>query len=471
MAPPRLLSYSPAKTDLSHSRKDPALPVILEFRSPSSAVIAAPVPRFARGLVWIVASLFGAVVLATGLIKVDQEVTAQGETISKLPTLVVQPFDTSIVRSIDVHVGETVHAGQVLGRLDPTLAAADLGALTAQVASLQALVTRLQAEALNKPFAYSGTDPNLALQEAIYTERRADYNYQLQSYNQTIDELKSEISRAQSDAAGFSERVKIAATVQSMRQQLEELNAGSKLGLLEAVDNRAEMQRNYMNAVQTAQAAQHNLAAEVAARDGYVQSWHADVSQKLSDALSKLSDAREELRKAELHHKLIVLQADRDAIVLTVAKVSVGSVVQTGDQIFTLMPIGAPLEIEANIPGDQAGYVHVGDPVAIKFATFPFTRYGLAHGTLRVVSANSYTSQNMQQNQASDLPLPPGETEPYYSARVTVDQVDLHGTPEGMHLVPGMPVEADIKVGQRTVLQYLLQRILPIAHDAMHEPG
>ena len=88
--------------------------------------------------------------------------------VSKDPTIVVQPLETSIVRSIDVHEGEAVHAGQVLARLDPTFAAADLGASAAQVASLQAQVARMQAEVEDKPFAYTGLDPNLALQAAIY---------------------------------------------------------------------------------------------------------------------------------------------------------------------------------------------------------------------------------------------------------------------------------------------------------------
>ena len=92
--------------------------------------------------------------------------------------MVVQPLETSIVRSIDVHEGEAVHAGQVLARLDPTFAAADLGAQAAQVASLRPQVARMQAEVDDKPFTYSGLDPNLALQAAIYAQRKAEYRLQ-----------------------------------------------------------------------------------------------------------------------------------------------------------------------------------------------------------------------------------------------------------------------------------------------------
>src|SRR6202012_5972723 len=120
--------------------------------------------------VWIITALFAAIILAAATIKVDQVVASQGELIARLPTLVVQPFDTSIVRSIEIRVGEKVRAGQVLGRLNPTFASADLTALTAQVAYLQALVARLSAEASDKPFKTTDadTDKDVALQNAIY---------------------------------------------------------------------------------------------------------------------------------------------------------------------------------------------------------------------------------------------------------------------------------------------------------------
>ncbi len=468
---PLLLPRSSKGTDLVE-RDDPALPVLLEFQSPSTAVLSAPIPRMARGVVWIISALFASILLAIGLIKVDRVVSARGEVVSKSPVLVVQPLETAIVREINVHVGERVQAGQVLARLDPTFAAADLGALAAQVSSLQAEVDREQAEAQGKPFTYTGLNPDLSLQAAIFAQRQAEYNYKLQNYAEKIDELVAEIKRSNSDAQGFQDRLDVAKNVEGMRRQLEKLQVGSKLETLAAMDNRAEMQRNLENAQQTAQAAAGELAAMIAERDGYVQTWHADVLQKLSDATGKLSDARQQLEKAQLRRQLVVLRADRDATVLTVAKASVGSVLQSGEQFITLMPTDAPLEVEADISGNDDGYVRLGDPVAIKFDTFSFSRYGMAYGTLRVVSPNSFSAQDQQRQgeAAGPVPVPANDLEPYYRARITIDRVALRGVPDGFTLIPGMPVTADIKVGKQTVLQFLLMRVIPVARNAMHEP-
>src|SRR5208283_815430 len=154
-----------ASTSLVPTREDRAvMPAILEFQSPSAAIVTAPIPASARGVVWMITAMFASCVVAMGLIPIDRVVTATGKVISQAATLVVQPLETSIVRSIDVKEGQVVRAGDILARLDPTFAAADVGALAAQVASLQAEVSRLQAEVDGRPFTYTGTDPNLSLQ-------------------------------------------------------------------------------------------------------------------------------------------------------------------------------------------------------------------------------------------------------------------------------------------------------------------
>ena len=131
---------------------DPTLPAILEFQRPSTAIVNAPIPRSARLVSWLIASMVIALIAAAGLISVDRVVTAQGVVVSQSPTILVQPLETAIVRSIEVKEGQQVRAGEVLAKLDPTFAAADLGSLTAQVSSLSAEVARLQAEAGEQTF-------------------------------------------------------------------------------------------------------------------------------------------------------------------------------------------------------------------------------------------------------------------------------------------------------------------------------
>jgi hemolysin D len=451
-------------------RLDPTLPAILEYQSPSSAIINLPMPRIARRLTLTFSTMIGVMLIASGLIKVDRVVTAQGIVVAKTSTTVVQPLEAAIVRSIDVAPGDVVHAGQILARLDPTFAAADMGALVAQVSALQAQVSRMQAEMENRPFTYSGLDPNMAFQAAIYSQRQAEFNFKLENYQQKMDSLSATLARSRSDMATYGDRLAYAKSLETMRLQLEHMNVGSKINTLSAMDSRAEMAGNLASAQQQAQGAQRDLAAMVAERNGYIQSWHTDVEEKLTDALSKLSDARESLNKARLRNQLVEFRAEQDGTVMSVAKVSVGSVLKAGDQLMTVVPTNAPLEIEANIAGKDDGHVHVGDTVDIKFDTFPYSQYGMAHGIVRIVSPDSFTAQDEQRNPTGSAPLSPQQGGVFYRSRITLDQIDLHGTPAGFHLVPGMPITADVRVGKQTVLRYMLGRTVPLATEAMREP-
>ena len=449
---------------------DPTLPAILEFQWPSTAVVNAPTPRSARNITWLIASMFVALIVLMAVIPIDQVVTTRGIVVSQARTILVQPLDTAIVRSIDVHEGQQVSAGQLLAKLDPTFASADLAALDGQVSSLEAQVARLTAEAGNKPFPYSGIDANWLLQVAIYGHREAEFKSKIDNYAHRLDQLATAMSRAQSDAKGYRERLGVAQNIEHMREELQVAQAGSRLNTLLATDTRAEMARSLANAEQTGEAAKLEQAALAAERDAFVRGWQAEVSQQLADTKGKLSDAHELLSKAKLRRQLVELRSGQDAIVQSVAKVSVGSVLQSGQQLITLVPADAPLEIEANISGRENGYVHLRDTVVIKFDTFPYSQYGVAEGTVRIVSPSSFSPQDEARNPTSAVPGAQTTSEPFYRARISIDRVALHNVPEGFHIIPGMPVSADIKVGKRTVLRYLLGLMLPVAQEGMREP-
>ena len=448
---------------------DPTLPAILEFQRPSAAILNAPMPALARGITWIVTSMVVAMIVLSGAISVDQVVTSRGIVVSRTPTLLVQPLETAIVKSIDVSEGEWVKAGQILAHLDPTFTSADVGALTAQVTSLTAEVARLQAEAGNKPFLYSGSDPDWLLQESIFGHRQAEFQLKIENYKHKLDELNATIAKAQADILGYNKREEVAQNVEGIRKELEARQLGSRLNTLAATDARAEMERAAANAQDELQSAKRDKEALQSESDSFAQNWSADVSQKLSEAGRKLSDVREELNKANRRSSLVELKAEKDGIVQSLAKVSVGSVLQSGQPFITLVPSGAELEVETNIPGSEAGFAHDGDPVAIKFDTFPFSQYGMAEGVCaRSVPAASRSKRKCAIRRARRRSSARASLIIARAFRSTRSACTAR--PPGFRVTPGMPVTTDIKVGRRTILSYFLGRVLPIAREGLREP-
>jgi len=445
-----------------------ALPSLLEFHSPSAALAHTPILFGARKMTLIVCSLAAACFAAGGLIPIDKVVSASGRVVAVDATSVIQPLEAGIVRSVNVREGQVVHKGDLLARLDPTFASADASALESQVASLQAEVDRLQAEATGKTYKPADASPMALMQSAIFTQRQAERGFKMEGYAQKISSLQSQIQKAMGDVGAYRERVKVASELESKRMELEKLQVGSQINRLAATDSRLEVQRGLDGAIATVTQGARDIAAMQAERDGYDQNWRSQVIQDLTDQGRKLSDARENLSKAARRRQLVELRADQDSVVLNIAKVSTGSVLQSGEQLMSLTPLDAPLEVEVNVPGSESGFVHPGNPVTIKFEAFPSTQYGDAEGAVRFVSPDSFVSDPDQKQRGVQQQSQTGAA--FYRARIAIHEVKLHDTPPNFHVVPGMPVTADVKVGKRTVLSYLFSRVLPIAMDGMREP-
>ncbi len=463
---------------------NPVAPPLLDHESPSATLLALPVPLRSRYVVWCVATMFAAITVVACTFPIDHIVTSLGKVVAVEPTIVVQPLEESIVQSIDVKEGELVHKGDLLARLDPTFTENDAASTAQQAQSLKAQVDRLQAELDGRTYVSDGT-PASELEAMMYTQRQAEYTYKMLDYQQQIDSLKAKLDQAQSDTAAYAERLKITKVVESKRRQLEREQFGSQLDTLTAADSRAEMERKLEDARQAALGAKQDLDAKTSERDGYVQSWRNDTGTLLSQQQRTLFDMQDQATKNKLRRELVVLRADQDAIVLSIAPVSVGSVLQPSDQFFTLVPVDSPTEIETEENGSDAGYVSLADPVTIKFRTFPYFTYGVARGKVRSISPDSFNLSSGQGSSVTDTSSqapsaatgnqPLSRTEAaagtfFYRSRITIDQLLLHDLPAGFRVMPGMPVEADIKVGKRTVFQYLLSAVIPTISEGMHEP-
>jgi HlyD family secretion protein len=467
----RLLQRSPKATDPAAVAADEPMPLaLLEFQSPTAAIIATPMPAIARRItLWITLLVFALLFIAW-VMPVDEVVTATGELDSMAPTASIQAFTTSIVRQINVQPGQLVHKGDVLATLDPTYASADLTALTAQEQAYSAEVARLTAQESGKIYFGDPANPASALQISTYSQQQGQYNYTMQDYQEKIKELQTQIDGFNSQAAFYEERLGIATNVESMRKDLQKLQVGSRLDTLAATDDRLNMQSELASAQSSAAAAERDLAAQQAEMKSFDQQWKATVSQQLSDAINNLTQAEQGLAKAKLDDQLVVLTAPQDSIVQSVAATSTGSVLQSGSELMELVPVNAPLTVDVEVDGTNSGYIQVGDEAVIKFATLPFLHNGTAQGIVQSVSPSSFNPSAASPNSVSGPQLPGGPQDLYYKAYISLDVLNIHNTPDGFQLTPGMPLEADVKIGKRTILAFFTQRIMPVAYESFHEP-
>jgi HlyD family secretion protein len=396
--------------------------------------------------------------------RLDRVVTSSaGQLVTVEPAIVVQALDPSIIKTIDVQEGEHVTRNQLLATLDPTFAAADVSTATLQIASLEAQVARAEAELAHQDFAPPpGTAPEaayMALQQAYYVQRKGQFEAQLHAYDEQIAQNKAAVRKLRDDLAHYDDRVKISQEIESMRASLAASQFGSRLNLLTATDQRLEIMRNLDFDRNGLVESEHQLASTVANRDAFVQQWSGQVSQELVTARNALDSARQQLAKAAKHHDLVRLEAPDDAVVLKLAKLSVGSVLKEGDPFITLAPLRSPVEAEVHLAARDIGFVRPGDSAVLKLDAFSFVEHGTATGTVRWISEGAFS----QDDNGSTV-------EPYYKAPIALTEVNLKAIPDSFRLVPGMALTADIKVGTRSVFMYMLKGVIRGVNEAMREP-
>ena len=438
---------------------------VRQFQSESDAIREAPEPVSARIAVLALAAMVLACIGVTAFASVDRVVTSlSGKVVSTQAANVFQALDPSIIKSIDVREGDRVQAGQLLATLDPTFAAADVGQLKMQIAGLDAQIARAEAEQKGKPLVFPdnpGPDlaPYAALQKSLYAQRTAEFAAQIKSYDEKIKQAQATIDKYQGDEARYKEREKISQQIEEMRHSLLKSGAGSLLNLWIASDQRLELLRTMEFGHNSLIEAQHVLSSLMADRDAYVQKWFTDVSQELVTARNARDLAATQLVKATKHQDLVRLTAPEPAVVLSLSKLSVGSVLKEGDPLLTLMPLRAPMEAEVHLSPRDIGFVRAGDHCALKIDAFNFFEHGTAEGQLEWISEGAFTTDD------DGKPV-----DAFYKARVRVDAIHFIGVPDTFRLIPGMTLTADIHVGTRSVLAYLFGGFFRGMGESMREP-
>jgi hemolysin D len=451
---------------------------ILEFQSPTLTLIAAPAPFTARMTLWLIGSLVLLSMVLFATVPVDRTVATIGVVLAQSPNVIVQPLETAIVRRILVKEGQTVKKGEVLAELDPTFARSDATSTVAQLGSLRAQVDRMKAELADKPYLSDGS-PYGQMEEQAYLQRKTQLMLTMQDYDERIKSLQAKVDQAKNDIAGYGRRLEVATKVEGIRKDLEKYQVGSTLNTLTAKDQREEMQRAVIDAQAQLDGAQKDLASMIAQRDAAKHQWYVDTQTQESQQERLLSDMQGQATKNVLRSDLVTLKAEADSIVLSVARVAPGTVLQSGVELMTTVPVDAKLQVSAPIDGADAGFVAVGDKVAIKFDTLPYFRYGYAEGHIERLSSDSFVDPTSgQTNPTSQSPTISTQapqnigTVPvyYYHASISIDRLQLKHPPESFRIMPGMPIEADILVGQRSIMDYMFDRYLPFLAQGMREP-
>ena len=322
--------------------------------------------------------------------------------------------------------------------------------------SLKAAQARLKAEAQGSASVFFEEDIGISIQmleKNAFDERQARMRSEQAALQQQINQRQAELKEAQARSQSLSNELNIAKQQASMVEGLVKKGAASQMELLEAQSRTERLNTQFRDVVNT-------IPRLISAQ--------AEYAARINESQSRFkSDARTELNQvsAEINRILAGIKADSDRVSRTEVRApstgfvnrlmfnTIGGVVKPGEAVLEITPSEGPLAVEARVRPDDRASLRTGLSTRIMLGAYDYTVYGALLGEVVEVSSDTLPDENGQR---------------YY--RVVVQTKPAQGPLSEEVILPGMTASADVIVGQRSVLSYVLSPLLRFSTRAMREP-
>ena len=447
----------------------------MDSKAVSKIVLPSPGAGYAATEPWIRAGnrvLVGLVAgsLLFGFVSISGAVVATGVVNVESNYKTVQHLDGGIVAKILVRNGDRVAEGEVVVRLDDTQVRSNHAVAVAKMNDFLVQQARLEAErdgtaemVLPGEVLARKSDPGLA---KIISAQQTLFRARATAHRGELDVLRQRIEQASNDAAGMEKSL--------AAKQKEAAISRSELASLKPLFDKGFANLQRFLPVQRDNA---RIEGEV----GRMTSDLAKVQSSVSEARLKLAQSDkdytqsvlDELRKvqaslAEVTEQRIALEdklrrvdirAPRSGLVHALATHTEGGVLQAGSPVMQIIPEGERMIVDAQLQPQDIDKVRKGHAAYVRFPAFNAKSTPRLEAVVINVSAAQLTeNQTPGQSQA-----PSSQNKSYFTAQVSLNEGELAKLPKGHALVPGMPAEVYIELGDRSMLSYFVKPLM----DAM----
>jgi HlyD family secretion protein len=396
---------------------------------------------------------------------IDGAVIAPGVVQASGRNQLVEHLEGGIVATINVAEGDAVRAGQVLMTLDALRLAADRNRVAVTLVGAQAQLARAQAERAGSDTVdfspdllatarASGVEDDLEQQRAEFANRLSRHAAELAAIDQRKRAAEEEI-----------EGLLIQKTAQERKLAVLRDELDGKAGLL----SKGLVSKAQVNELKRAEADTMGTLGTVTANIGERRSTIAELAEQragmearrreaasaeINEVRTRIGDLVEQLRTRDDMLARSEIRAPADGIVVKLAKNTVGSVIKPGEPVLELLPTSGKLLIDARVSPRDVDAIRIGQEASLRLVALN------ARTTPQIDARVNYVS--------ADRIIDPGAPEPYYTARLEITGTLPPEIGPGQ-IQPGMPVDAYIKTGERTFLQYLARPIQDSFSKAFRE--
>ncbi len=458
----KLPPYGQSDTEASQARAADFAPALLRIQQNPPAPLAGMLLRLLLGL------CIG-VLLWSALGRLDIVAVADGRLVPQSYLKIVQPAEQGVVREILVREGERVREGQVLIRMDPVAAEAEVSTIRNEFDNKRLALRRIDAQLAGAILPRLASDP-----AGIWAGVQAQHSANVLAYQNAIAQERASMEKALHDlAAARQTRAKLE---QVLPHYVAQEKAYEKLAKDGYVGNlmHSDRQRERIEKEQELKTQEHAIRAgeaNIAHAEKKIAQISADYLRQLQtervEVASSMEKARQDLARNSHRHRMLELRAPAGGTVKDLATHTIGTVAAPGTILMTLVPREDQLFAEVWVGNQDVGFVRDGQEAKIKFAAFPFQKYGMADGVVMRVSADASDAPGARGEAASGREK--GAPPLAYKALVELRSQMLASGGTSRPLAAGMQVSVEIHLGTRTVLEYVFSPVRKAFHEAGRE--
>ena len=407
--------------------------------------------RHLLGGLAVVALLAGGVGGLAATTELAGAVIAPGSLVVDTNVKKVQHPTGGVVGELRVRDGDRVKSGDIVVRLDETITQANLAIVVNSLTELWARQGRLEAErdgakvvTFHPELLARKSNPEVARvmtgEEGLFATRHKAREGQKAQLRERIGQLKEQIN-------GLDDQIKAKKReIELISQELEGVRDLWRKNLVQ-IQRVTALERDAARL----EGERGSLVSSIAQTKGKItetelqilqidQDLRTEVGKELAESRGKIAELVERKVTAEDQLKRIDIRAPQDGMVHQSTVHTVGGVITAGEQMMLIVPEADLLTVESKLNPQDIDQVRAGQRAVLRFSAFNQRTTPEVNGEVARVSGDLTTDQRTGAS--------------YYTVRISLSEAEIARL-GGLRLIPGMPVEAFIQTGERTVLSYL----------------
>ncbi len=409
-------------------------------------------------VIMTIAFLCVAMVVWAYVTPVNEVAVTQGEVVPTGHNHVVQHLEGGIIKDIFVSDGEIVNEGDVLIRIAPASTESDLKQIQARHTVLDLQLIRLHAilkEGEPNFDKYKDEYADLVESEVnIYKAQLKSYISQVDLAQTKIKQREEELTREKTKANYLKRETSVLRQQANMRKELVEQGLVSRAEYLDRKVNLAETETQYQ------QTLSNILVANEAKEEAYQSfvevenKFYESIKKDIGKVMGELAELDKNIVKLQDRVSRLDITAPVSGIVSGLAVNSIQSVIKPGQIIMEIVPGDDVLVVESKVTTSDIGHISLGQKAEVKINSYDPHRFGTIMGKVQKISASTFLDEQQS---------------PYFQATITLDKSYIGTETNKYRIIPGMTVQADIKTGEKSVLDYLLKPIYRGFQNAFQE--